>query len=184
MRQFISDHSQDGSRVHASWNQTNVRTGRLSCSKPNLQNIPNEREVRGIVINPRSIFCASAGSLLISADYSQIEMRILAHVCGDQSMRNLFLQSGDIYMLLAGLIFDKAQETVTKTERERAKTICLGLPLSSYLSIDSAPGVMYGMGLQAVATKLSIDPSTASSIMNAFYRKFGTVRDWIQSTKL
>ena len=138
MRQFISDHRQDGLRVHASWNQTNVRTGRLSCSKPNLQNIPNERVVRGIAINPRSLFCASVGSLLISADYSQIEMRILAHVCGDQSMRKLFLQSGDIYMMLAGLIFDKSQETVTKTERERAKTICLGLHSPPPLfSIDS-----------------------------------------------
>jgi DNA polymerase I len=79
------------------------------------------------MINPRSIFCTSPGSLLIGADYSQIEMRILAHLCGDQSMRTLFYQSGDIYTHLASLIFDKSQENVTKLERERAKTICLGL---------------------------------------------------------
>jgi DNA polymerase I len=112
-------------------------------------------------------------------------MRILAHVCGDESMRRLFRQSGDIYLMLAGLIFDKPQEAVTKIERERAKTICLG-PSSSTESLTDWPtiGVMYGMGLQAVASKLSIDTSTASAIMSAFYKKFGTVRDWIQTTKL
>jgi DNA polymerase I len=134
VRQFVSPHSSHEQRVHACWNQTNVRTGRLSCSKPNLQNIPNLRVVRGRAINPRSIFCASAGCLLVSADYSQIEMRILAHVCGDESMRRLFRQSGDIYLMLAGLIFDKPQEAVTKIERERAKTICLG-PSSSTESL-------------------------------------------------
>lgn len=127
MRPFVYPFQEGEYRVHACWNQTNVRTGRLSCSKPNLQNIPNERTVRNILINPRSIFCASPGYVLISTDYSQIEMRILAHVCGDESMRKLFLQSGDIYLTLAGLIFDKQSQLVSKTERERAKTICLGM---------------------------------------------------------
>lgn len=127
MKPYICQRNANEYRVHACWNQTNVRTGRLSCTKPNLQNIPNERIVRGYAINPRAIFCAAAGFILISADYSQIEMRIMAHLCGDQNMRRIFLQHGDIYLMLASLIFDKSQENVTKIEREQAKTICLGL---------------------------------------------------------
>lgn len=115
-----------GARVHACWNQTHVRTGRLSCTKPNLQNIPNSRTVRGIEVNVRALFTASRGRVLVSADYSQIEMRVLAHLSGDEGMARLFRQSGDIYILLAGLIFRRHESEVTQTERNQAKTVCLG----------------------------------------------------------
>ena len=121
----VDEHSRE-MRVHARWNQTHVRTGRLSCTQPNLQNIPNARAVRDVSVNVRGVFAASPGCVLVSADYSQIEMRVLAHVSGDQAMLRLFHQSGDIYILLAGLIFEKSEHTVTATERVQAKTICLG----------------------------------------------------------
>jgi DNA polymerase I len=121
--------SQDGesdARVHACWNQTHVRTGRLSCTKPNLQNIPKPRTVRGVEVNVRGLFTASRGRVLVSADYSQIEMRVLAHLSGDEGMLRLFQRSGDIYMLLAGLIFRRHETDVSPIERNQAKTVCLG----------------------------------------------------------
>jgi DNA polymerase family A len=88
-------------KVHAYWKQTNVRTGRLSCSKPNLQNIPTRTKISGIDINVRSMFVAAEGFVLVSADYSQIEMRVLAHVSKDAAMIHLFDKGGDIYVELA-----------------------------------------------------------------------------------
>jgi DNA polymerase-1 len=94
--------------------QTCTRTGRLSCQKPNLQAFPNPKrghsivEEDGVDTNVRAIFTASRGSLLISADYSQIEMRVMAHLCGDAAMIDLFNRSeGDIYVTLARIIFNK-----------------------------------------------------------------------------
>eukprot|EP00602_Paraphysomonas_sp_CaronLab_P012565 CAMPEP_0185040530 /NCGR_PEP_ID=MMETSP1103-20130426/38727_1 /TAXON_ID=36769 /ORGANISM="Paraphysomonas bandaiensis, Strain Caron Lab Isolate" /LENGTH=774 /DNA_ID=CAMNT_0027579881 /DNA_START=309 /DNA_END=2633 /DNA_ORIENTATION=+ len=169
IRPFIVSASSGKSRIHAYWNQTTVRTGRLSCTRPNLQNIPNGRTVRGIAANPRALFTASDGRILVSADYSQIEMRVLAHVCGDSGMVKLFRHSGDIYQTLASIILDRPPANVTPLERERAKVVCLG--------------VIYGMGPQAAAARLNIDVPTVNSIIRSFYGKFNTVKQWISNTK-
>lgn len=162
--------------IHASWNQQVVRTGRLSCSKPNLQNIPSNLTLPQLSqgteqsFSIRSFFVARPGYTLIAADYSQIEMRILAHVSGDKDMCDLFHQEqGDIYRLLASKIFQKPVEDVQDDERTRAKVICLGC--------------IYGMGPVAAAAKLGIDVSTVSRITSAFFRHFSGVRQWIQRTK-
>ena len=123
-------------KVHAIWKQCSVRTGRLSCCKPNLQNIPKhevcvkldvDNQVSDIKLNIRNMFCASEKCILISADYSQIEMRILAHVANDTEMKKLFTCGGDIYRHLASMILNKSIDDIEPTERERAKTICLGI---------------------------------------------------------
>jgi DNA polymerase-1 len=115
------------SRIHASWNQTIVRTGRLSCSKPNLQTIPNEKTINNIIYNVRDIFEATPGGWkLVSIDYSQIEMRILAHICQDEAMINIFRNAKDIYLILASMLFDKSVNNIKSIERDRAKVICLG----------------------------------------------------------
>lgn len=91
--------------IHAIWNQTSVRTGRLSCAQPNLQNIPNLQSIDGETYDIRSIFLPRPGFLLVGADYSQIEMRVLAHLCQDPSLCDLFRQVNHISpMECSGLI--------------------------------------------------------------------------------
>eukprot|EP01041_Mallomonas_annulata_P005934 gene5934-11971_t len=180
------------SKIHASWNQSAVRTGRLSCSKPNLQNIPkpgkdsitnsnsnssssindgdgNVVDIMPMSINIRGMFHASPNCILVGADYSQIEMRILAHITRDAEMTKLFGHEGDIYRHLAGQILRKTPETVDKVERERAKTICLG--------------VIYGMGPQAAAAKLGISVATVKTITEAFFDRFKAVKAWLQEIR-
>ena len=100
--------------------QTSTRTGRFSCQKPNLQAFPNPKRQHSpledcsggdgggeVDTNVRALFTASRGGVLVGADYSQIEMRVLAHMCGDEAMAGLFQQAGDIYETLARIILDK-----------------------------------------------------------------------------
>eukprot|EP01033_Poteriospumella_lacustris_P014690 gene14690-10503_t len=164
------------SSVHASWNQLIVRTGRLSCSKPNLQNIPTNFSLPQLAASSpamhdlriRAFFIARAGYKLVAVDYSQIEMRVLAHVTGDMDMCRLFRdRGGDIYKLLASKIFRKATlDAVTDAERTQAKVICLGC--------------IYGMGPVAAAARLGIDVATVSQITTSFFRSFRGVSQWIQ----
>src|SRR5947207_14542883 len=115
-------HPQTG-RIHTSFNQTGAATGRLSSSDPNLQNIP-VRTPRGEAI--RRAFVAPPGALLLTADYSQIELRLLAHPSGDPAFVQAFEQGGDIHRQTAGIIFGVPQEQVTPEMRARAKTINFG----------------------------------------------------------
>jgi DNA polymerase I len=157
--------------VHAYWNQTSVRTGRLSCCKPNLQNIPNDECVRNTNYSIRGLFIARPRKVFVSADYSQIEMRVLAHVSGDGALCELFRsRGGDVYRQLASRIFRKPVDTIEPDERNRAKVIALG--------------VVYGMGPQAAAARLNIDVVTAAKISNSFLNSFPQVRTWIQKVKL
>lgn len=154
-----------------------TRTGRFSCQKPNLQAFPNPKRAHSyleeddIDTNVRAMFISSSGGVLVSADYSQIEVRVLAHMCGDLAMNTLFSNSrGDVYVTLARIIFDKKDsDAVSGVERERAKVICLG--------------TMYGMGLHAAATKLQISYQDARSIVDSFYHKFKNVKSWIEYIK-
>src|SRR3989454_10131377 len=107
-------------RIHTSYNQAGAATGRLSSSDPNLQNIP-VRTPRGEAI--RRAFVAAPGWLLLTADYSQVELRLLAHLSGDPAFVRAFEQGGDIHRQTAAIIFDVPQEQVTPEMRARAKTI-------------------------------------------------------------
>jgi len=156
-------------RVHANWQQTIVRTGRLSCTKPNLQNVPNQQTVAGLEVNMRSAFQATRGCVLVSADYSQIEMRVLAHLCADPVMLSLFRAGGDIYTRLAAKIMDKSVEGVVPAERTKAKVICLG--------------VLYGMGPAAAAAKLNIEVSAAARITQSFFNHFKQMKAWTAKIK-
>ena len=171
LEQFIvKDRISSKCSIHAVWKQTSVRTGRLSCCRPNLQNIPQDQTVRGIEIKMRSVFIAPTPDyVFVSADYSQIEMRVLAQVSRDPILCGIFQAGGDIYVKLASQIFHKAEEAVEKVERTRAKTICLG--------------VIYGMGVKAAAARLDISIREASQLMNSFFSKFSHVQEWMVSTK-
>ncbi|RYH20983.1 hypothetical protein EON65_21850 [archaeon] len=155
--------------VHPIWNQTSVRTGRLSCAKPNMQNIPNAQEVHGQMYNIRSLFYASEGHVFVCADYSQIEMRVLAHLTQDPTLLGLFRQEGDIYNQLASRIFRKSEREIDSEERNKAKVICLG--------------VLYGMGAYAIAAKLKMDVATAAKITQSFFNNFANIKVWINRIK-
>jgi DNA polymerase I-like protein with 3'-5' exonuclease and polymerase domains len=167
---FLSYTSNSSKRVHAIWNQTVVRTGRLSCCKPNLQNIPNTIEdVAGININVRSLFTASPGHILIAADYSQIEIRVMSQISEDVELKRLLVEGGDIYKQLASAIFRKPVAMVEESERGRAKTVCLG--------------VMYGMGTTSTAARLGIDVNEAKGIISAFFDRFKQLHGWMEQVK-
>ena len=153
-------------RLHANWNQTSVRTGRLSCSNPNLQNIPKEQKIAGLDVNIRTAFVTSASNRsFVASDYSQIEMRILAHMCQDPKMISIFKQEGDIYQNLAANVMKKNACDVTNEERKTAKIVALG--------------IIYGMGSQLAAARLNIDVSAATNITRSFFENFPGIKPWM-----
>src|SRR2546430_9789722 len=152
-------------RIHTSFNQTGAATGRLSSSDPNLQNIP-VRTPRGEAI--RRAFVASPGSLLLTADYSQIELRLLAHLSGDPAFVQAFEQGGDIHRQTAAIIFGVPQEQVTPEMRARATTINFG--------------TIYGQGPFALSRQLGITLDEAKEFIRQYFARFAGVRAWLDRT--
>jgi len=152
-------------RIHTSFNQTGAATGRLSSSDPNLQNIP-VRTPRGEAI--RRAFVAPPGALLLTADYSQIELRLLAHLSGDPAFVEAFEQGGDIHRQTAAIIFDVAQDRVTPEMRARAKTINFA--------------TIYGQGAFALSRQLGITQDDAKRFIDQYFTRFAGVRAWLDRT--
>ena len=152
-------------RVHTSFNQTGAATGRLSSSDPNLQNIP-VRTPRGEAI--RRAFVAAPGWLLLTADYSQIELRLLAHLSGDPAFVQAFEQGGDIHRQTAAIIFGLPQERVTPEMRGRAKTINFA--------------TIYGQGPFALSRQLGITQEEAKEFIRQYFSRFAGVRAWLDRT--
>ena len=152
-------------RIHTSFNQTGAATGRLSSSDPNLQNIPI-RTRRGEAI--RRAFVAAPGCLLLTADYSQIELRLLAHLSGDAAFLQAFREGGDIHRQTAAIIFGLAQDQVTPEMRARAKTINFG--------------TIYGQGPFALARQLGISQDQAKEFIAQYFTRFAGVRAWLDRT--
>lgn len=151
-------------RIHARFNQLATATGRLSSSNPNLQNIP----VRGeLGRRMRASFTAGPGRLLVSADYSQIELRVLAHLSGDPALLQAFRNGEDIHARTAGLLFDKEPEEITPEERRNAKTINFGL--------------IYGMGPQKLAQDLGISMNEAKGFITRYFEKLSTLKEFYES---
>jgi DNA polymerase I len=154
-------------RIHTSFNQVGAATGRLSSSEPNLQNIPVRTE-RGESI--RRAFIAPAGARLLVADYSQIELRLLAHFSGDPAFVEAFAQGGDIHRQTAAVIFGVPQEQVTSEMRARAKTINFA--------------TIYGQGPFALARQLGIGQDEAKAFIRQYFERFAGVRAWLDRTIL
>src|SRR5213594_1068453 len=152
-------------RIHTSFNQTGAATGRLSSSDPNLQNIP-VRTPRGEAI--RRAFVAAPGWLLLTADYSQVELRLLAHLSGDSAFVQAFEQGGDIHRQTAALIFGVPQADVTSEMRARAKTINFG--------------TIYGQGPFALSRQLGITLDEAKAFIKHYFERFAGVRAWLDRT--
>ena len=140
-------------RIHPHWFQIGARSGRFSCREPNLQNIPRNQATR-------QCFTAAPGYLLIKADYSQIELRIMALISGDRRMCRAFLQGEDLHRLTAALVFDKSTAEVTDGERQLGKVINFGL--------------IYGMGVKRFQTTAAKDYGVDMELQSAtqFRRKF------------
>jgi DNA polymerase-1 len=152
-------------RIHTSFNQVGAATGRLSSADPNLQNIPVRTE-RGESI--RRAFIAPADCRLLVADYSQIELRLLAHLSGDSAFVAAFEQGGDIHRQTAAAIFGVLQEQVTADMRARAKTINFA--------------TIYGQGPFALAHQLGITQDEAKAFIRQYFERFAGVRAWLDRT--
>jgi len=152
-------------RIHGNFNQSGAATGRLSSSEPNLQNIP-VRTPRGEAI--RRAFIAPAGSVLLTADYSQIELRLLAHFSGDPAFVSAFGGGDDIHRQTAAIIFGVPQEQVTPEMRARAKTINFA--------------TIYGQGPVALSHQLGITLDEAKEFIKAYFTRFAGVRAWLDRT--
>ena len=148
-------------RIHTTFNQLATATGRLSSSNPNLQNIP----IRG-ALGPRmrSCFVAAKGNRLVAADYSQIELRVLAHMSGDPTLTDAFAAGDDIHARTAGILFDKVE--VSADERRKAKTINFGL--------------LYGMGPQKLGRELGISLKEAKEFISVYFSKLSRVREFYE----
>ncbi len=147
-------------RVRTTFNQTSTATGRLSSSNPNLQNIP----VRGpLGKRMRACFTAAPGNALISADYSQVELRVLAHYSQDPTLLEAFRHGEDIHARTAALLHDVAPGAVTPDQRRAAKTINFGL--------------LYGMGARKLAQELSISQAEAKAFIEKYFAGFSRIKD-------
>ena len=153
-------------RVHTSYNQAVAITGRLASSDPNLQNIP-VRTAEGRRI--REAFIAPTGSVIVSADYSQIELRIMAHLSQDEGMLSAFANNEDIHRATAAEIFGCEREAVTSEQRRYAKVINFGL--------------IYGMSAFGLAQNLNIERSAAQSYIERYFARYPGVRAYMQDTR-
>jgi DNA polymerase-1 len=161
---FLESVRMDG-KIHTTYQQTGAATGRLSSKEPNLQNVPAKTEDSAKV---RAAFVASQGyDFLISADYSQIEMRIMAHLSGDASLIEAFKNNEDLHAFVAAQVFGVPLDAVTKEERRKVKAVSYGLS--------------YGLSSFGLSQQLKISVSEASHIIDKYYERFGGVRDYLQS---
>ena len=151
-------------RLHTSYSQTVAATGRLSSSEPNLQNIPIRRELGRDI---RRGFVPQPGWRLLAADYSQIELRLLAHLSGDPAFVQAFKSGGDIHRQTAALIFDVPLADVTSEMRARAKTINFA--------------TIYGQGAHALSRQLKITNAEAKQFIETYFLRFAKVREFLDS---
>jgi DNA polymerase-1 len=153
-------------RVHTNYGQAVAVTGRLSSTDPNLQNIP-VRTVEGRRI--REAFIAAPGHCIVSADYSQIELRIMAHLSGDAALLKAFKEGADVHRATAAEIFGTPPADITPEQRRYAKVINFGL--------------IYGMSAFGLASQLGIERSAAQNYMDRYFQRYPGVADYMQRTR-
>ena len=163
----LQDHiNPETGRVHTSYMQTGANTGRLSSTDPNLQNIPvRSEEGRRI----REAFVAPQGRVLVSLDYSQIELRILAHIAGIDALKQAFREGQDIHAMTASEMFDVPMDQMTPDIRRRAKAINFG--------------VIYGISGFGLARNLRIPRAEAQGFIDRYFERFPGIRDYMDATK-
>ena len=154
--------SEDG-RIHTNFQMTVTATGRLSSTEPNLQNIPVRKKLGAQI---RNMFVAAPGMMLVDADYSQIELRLLAHISGDKTMKEAFLSGEDFHTVTASNVFGVPISEVTPTLRSRAKAVNFG--------------IVYGISAFSLAQDIGVYPNEAKAYMDAYLEKYHGVRDYMK----
>lgn len=155
---------EDG-RIHSTFNVEGAATGRLSSQDPNLQNIPIRGQLGGDI---RKAFIADKGKVLLAADYSQIELRIMAHLANDPGLKKAFQEGLDIHAATAAKIFKVTVEEITKSQRNVGKTMNFA--------------TLYGQGPRALSRQLKVDYSTARDYIAEYFEQFPKVKDWMSKT--
>lgn len=149
-------------RIHASFNQTGTATGRLSSSDPNLQNIPIRSEIGR---NIRKAFIPDAGNLFVAADYSQVELRMLAHLSGDEALIHAFIDGQDIHKAVASEVFGTAIDEISDEQRSAAKAVNFG--------------IVYGITSWGLARQLGCDVDRATAIIDDYKSKFSGIQSFL-----
>jgi DNA polymerase I len=152
-------------RIHTTFNQVSAATGRLSSTNPNLQNIPIRSEVGRPV---RSCFVAAGGNRLLSADYNQVELRVLAHVAGEDVLREIFASGEDVHSATAAGIVGADPDAITPAERSKAKMV-------NY-------GIAYGLSAFGLADRLQISREEAGVYIDRYFERFPAIRTFIDET--
>lgn len=161
---LLAIYSDDG-RIHTTFKQTMTLTGRLSSAEPNLQNIPVKTELGREL---RRFFVADDGCVLIDADYSQIELRVLAHLSGDETLTNAFKNGDDVHRITASQVFGIPQEYVTSDMRKRAKTVNFG--------------IIYGMGDYSLSRDLGVTKREAARYIDGYFARYPGVKRFLDMT--
>ena len=151
-------------RIHTSFQMTVTATGRLSSTEPNLQNIPVRKELGAQI---RTMFAAPVGKLLVDADYSQIELRLLAHISGDTAMQEAFLSGEDFHAVTASKVFSVPLPEVSHLLRSRAKAVNFG--------------IVYGISAFSLAQDIGVRPAEAKEYMEAYLDRYSGVRDYMHN---
>lgn len=149
-------------RIRTNFQMTVTATGRLSSTEPNLQNIPIRKELGGQI---RKMFIASKGKVLVDADYSQIELRLLAHISNDKHMQEAFASGEDIHAVTASQVFDTPLSEVTSLQRSRAKAVNFG--------------IVYGISAWSLALDIGVFPNEAKAYMDAYLDKYSGVHEYM-----
>jgi DNA polymerase-1 len=149
-------------RIHTSFQMTVTDTGRLSSREPNLQNIPVRRELGAGI---RRMFVAGPGNVLVDADYSQIELRLLAHMAGDETMINAFQSGEDIHAVTASQVFGLPLEQVTPAQRSQAKAVNFG--------------IVYGISAFSLSQDIGVSQPQAKSYIDTYMEKYHGVREYM-----
>jgi DNA polymerase-1 len=152
-------------RLHTSLNQTVTATGRLSSSEPNLQNIPIRTDVGREI---RRAFTAEEGASLLSADYSQIELRVLAHMSGDSALIRTFLENEDVHTRTASEIFGLAPDEITPEMRRKSKAVNFG--------------IIYGISAFGLAQDIGVSNAEAKRYIDSYFARYPKVREFIDRT--
>lgn len=152
-------------RIHSVFKQTETRTGRISSTEPNMQNIPVRTELGREM---RKFFVADSGKILLDADYSQIELRIMAHICGDKNMQQAFADGTDIHTMTASQVFDMPPIMVTSSMRSAAKAVNFG--------------IIYGIGAFSLSKDIGVSVSEADKYIKSYLNNYPNVERFMNDT--
>ena len=155
----------DTRRIHAKFNQTVTATGRISCTEPNLQNIPIRTELGREL---RKVFIAREGYVLLDADYSQVELRVLAHMSGDETMINAFNSGIDVHAVTASQVFNVPLEEVTKQMRSEAKAVNFG--------------IVYGISDFGLATNIKTSRKKAKEYIEKYFETYPKIKEYMDNS--